>query len=119
MADYRPVAPRANMGKAPVAPMGKVNTGNNYLVNQARQNSVSAGQPSSPPKGLAINPNVGMTRLPGPQPTVAGAAQERAMAGSSTQQADLAMQARNNMGTGSAPQSMGLLERAQLQRQAR
>jgi len=53
MADYRPIAPRANMGKAPVAPMGKVNTGNNYLVNQARQNSVSAGQPSSPPKGLA------------------------------------------------------------------
>ena len=122
MADYRPVAPRANPGEAPVAPMGKVNTGNNYLVNQARQNLTPTNQPLSQPAGLAVNPNLGMggiNRLPNPQLTVAGAAQERAMAGSSTQQADLAAQARDNMGTGSAPQSMGLLERAQLQRQVR
>ena len=32
MADYRPVAPRANPGEAPVAPTGKVNTGNNYRL---------------------------------------------------------------------------------------
>ena len=119
MADYRPVAPRANPGEAPVAPMGKVNTGNNYLVNQARQNLTPTNQPLSQPAGLAVNPNRGMTRLPNVQPTVAGAAQERAMAGSSTQQADLAAQARDNMGTRQAPQSMGLLERAQLQRQVR
>ena len=119
MADYRPVAPRANAGEAPVAPTGKVNTGNNYLVNQARQNLTPTNQPSSPPAGVAVNPNRGMTRLPNVQPTVAGAAQERAMAGSSTQQADLVAQARDNMGTDSAPQSMGLLERVQLQRQAR
>lgn len=122
MADYRPMMPSASQGNLPVAPTGKVNTGNNYLVNQARQNLTPTNQPSSPPAGLVVNPNRGMggiNRLPNPQLTVAGAAQERAMAGSSTQQADLAAQARDNMGTGQAPQSMGLLERAQLQRQVR
>ena len=116
MADYRPVAPRANAGEAPVAPTGKVNTGNNYLVNQARQNLTPTNQPSSPPVGVAVNPNRGMTRLPNVQPTVAGAAQERALAGANTQQADMTMQSRNNMGTGTG---MGLLQRAQVQGRVR
>ena len=115
MADYRPVAPKANTGQAPVAPMGRVNTGNNYLVNQARsQQSFEPRQMLAPVQAnrLANNPNA----LPQEQMTVAGAAQARSSAGSTNQQAQLANQARSNMGVnaggGTAMQSIGLLQRA-------
>tara|TARA_R110000851_G_scaffold269147_1_gene421811 strand:+ start:859 stop:1167 length:309 start_codon:yes stop_codon:yes gene_type:complete len=91
--------------------MGRVNTGNNYLVNQARsQQSFAPRQALSPVEAnrMANNPN----NLPQEQMTVAGAAQARSSAGSTTQQAALVNQARNNMGGGTAPQSMGLLQRA-------
>jgi len=114
MADYRPVAPKANTGQAPVAPMGRVNTGNNYLVNQARSQQSFEPRQVLPVQAnrLANNPNA----LPQEQMTVAGAAQARSSAGSTTQQAQLANQARSNMGAnaggGTAMQSIGLLQRA-------
>lgn len=119
MADYRPVAPNKNLSNVPVAPTGRVNTGNNYLVNQARKNLSSTNQPATTPAGLVVNSGRSannMNKLPTPLPTVAGAAQERALAGANTQQADMTMQSRNNMGTGTG---MGLLQRAQVQGRVR
>ena len=118
MYDYRPVAPKKNLGNVPVAPTGKVNTGNNYLVNQARKNLAPTNKSATTPAGLALNSVSAnnLNKLPNPQPTVAGAAQERALAGAKTQQADMTMQARNNMSAGTG---MGLLQRAQTQGQTR
>ena len=65
MADYRPVAPKANTGQAPVAPMGRVNTGNNYLVNQARSQQSFEPRQVLPVQAnrLANNPNASKAQV--------------------------------------------------------
>lgn len=99
MADYRPSAPDPNTGIAPKAPQGQVNTGNNYLVKQAKKNT-------SPKSGMPVMTTADAVRqaasaaLPQQQQTVAGMAQMRANLGAQTQQQQLMGQAQTNMGGG-------------------
>ena len=100
MADYRPSAPDPNTGIAPKAPQGQVNTGNNYLVKQAKKNlAPKSGLPAMTTMD-AVNKANNMNGLPKEQATVAGMAQMRAELGAQTQQQQLMGQAQTNMGGG-------------------